>query len=55
MAFNIFFTRQSVWLLFCDSLWVFFAHVFEFSLNDCTRGGLNFDPLCVSVDAGRTL
>lgn len=59
MAFNIFFLSynwQSVGFLFhvihhgclCPC-------VLGFSLNDCTRGELNFYPLCVSVDTGRTL
>lgn len=34
---------------------VFCPCVLEFSLNDCTPGELNFNPLCVSVDTGRTL
>lgn len=29
--------------------------IFIFSLNDCTPGKLNSTPVCVSVDAGRTL
>lgn len=60
MAFKIFFlsyTWQSVGFLFqVIHYGCFFCPcVREFSLNDCAPGELNFNPLCVSVDTGRTL
>lgn len=61
MAFNIFFlsyTWQSVgfWFHVIHYGCFFFCPcVLGFSLNDCTPGELNFNPLCVSVDTGRLL